>query len=68
MANKFQSVRGFNDVLPPDTAAWQRLLALLETIDPADATAAIAGARLAFDAFRNAAAAQPVPRALELTP
>lgn len=51
-----------------DRAAWQRLLALLETIDPADATAAIAGARLAFDAFRNAAAAQPVPRALELTP
>ncbi|MCI0749514.1 MAG: histidine--tRNA ligase [Nevskiales bacterium] len=25
MANKFQSLRGFNDVLPPDTAVWQRL-------------------------------------------
>jgi histidyl-tRNA synthetase len=25
MANRFQSVRGFNDVLPPDTALWQHL-------------------------------------------
>ncbi len=25
MANLFQSVRGFNDVLPPDTAIWQYL-------------------------------------------
>ncbi|TJY61978.1 histidine--tRNA ligase [Sinimarinibacterium sp. CAU 1509] len=25
MANLFQSVRGFNDVLPPDTAIWQHL-------------------------------------------
>ncbi|HEY0975518.1 MAG TPA: histidine--tRNA ligase [Solimonas sp.] len=25
MANRFQSVRGFNDVLPPDTAIWQHL-------------------------------------------
>ena len=23
MANKYQSVRGFNDVLPADAAAWQ---------------------------------------------
>ncbi|MEW6168560.1 MAG: histidine--tRNA ligase [Pseudomonadota bacterium] len=26
--NKFQSVRGFNDVLPPDTALWQHLHAV----------------------------------------
>lgn len=26
MANKFQSVRGFNDVLPGDAAAWRHLL------------------------------------------
>ena len=25
MANKFQSLRGFNDVLPPDTVLWQQL-------------------------------------------
>src|SRR3546814_10706589 len=25
MANRFQSVRGFNDVLPVDSAAWQQL-------------------------------------------
>src|SRR3546814_14209421 len=25
MANLFQSVRGFNDVLPVDSAAWQQL-------------------------------------------
>jgi histidyl-tRNA synthetase len=28
MANLFQSVRGFNDVLPPDTAIWQHLHAV----------------------------------------
>ena len=28
MANLFQSVRGFNDVLPPDTARWQQLYAI----------------------------------------
>ena len=28
MAKRFQSVRGFNDVLPPDTALWQQLHAV----------------------------------------
>jgi histidyl-tRNA synthetase len=28
MAKRFQSVRGFNDVLPPDTALWQHLHAV----------------------------------------
>src|SRR5688572_7422510 len=27
MANKFQSIRGFNDVLPADAAVWQQLFA-----------------------------------------
>lgn len=38
-----------------DRAPWQRLLALLETVDPSDEMAAIAGARLAFRTFRAAA-------------
>jgi len=45
-----------------DRAPWRRLLGLLGTIDPADEAAAIAGARIAFDAFREAA---PTPRVLE---
>ncbi len=28
MSNRFQSVRGFNDVLPPDTVLWQHLQAV----------------------------------------
>jgi heme oxygenase len=43
-----------------DRAPWRRLLDLLETIDPADEAAAIAGARAAFGAFRAAAPAQRV--------
>jgi heme oxygenase len=49
-----------------DRAPWQRLLALLETVDPTDAGAAVAGACRAFRAFREAAAAEPAPRLLEL--
>jgi len=49
-----------------DRAPWQRLLALLETVVPADEAAAIAGARAAFRAFREAAALQPISRVLEL--
>lgn len=30
MANQFQSVRGFNDILPPVTAAWQHLQRVAE--------------------------------------
>jgi heme oxygenase len=45
-----------------DRAPWLRLLGLLETIDPADEAAAIAGARIAFGAFRAAA---PTTRLLE---
>jgi heme oxygenase len=48
-----------------DRAPWQRLLALLDTIDPADEATAIHGAHAAFRAFRDAAALQPVPRVLE---
>lgn len=32
MANKFQSVRGFNDVLPADTPAWQALQRAAEDV------------------------------------
>jgi heme oxygenase len=49
-----------------DRAPWQRLLALLETVAPADEPAAVAGARAAFRAFREAAAVGAAPRMLEL--
>jgi len=48
-----------------DRAPWRLLVGLLETIDPIDETAAIAGAITAFDTFREAAALQPLPRVLE---
>lgn len=32
MANLFQSVRGFNDVLPPHSAAWQQLQRTAESV------------------------------------
>jgi heme oxygenase len=49
-----------------DREPWQRLLTLLETVAPTDEAAAIAGARTAFRAFREAAqAARPIARALE---
>jgi heme oxygenase len=48
-----------------DRAPWALLLTLLETLDPGEQGAAIAGAHAAFRAFREAAALQPVPRALE---
>jgi heme oxygenase len=51
-----------------DRAPWLRLLALLDTVEPQGEPAAIAGARGAFRAFRDAAAAQPHARVLELTP
>lgn len=51
-----------------DRAPWRHLLALLETVDPSDELAAIAGARAAFRIFRKAgeltrepALAQAVP-------
>jgi heme oxygenase len=47
---------------PAWRAPWRLLLGFLETIDPVDEAAAIAGARTAFDAFRAAA---PTPRVLE---
>jgi len=48
-----------------DRRPWLLLLALLETIDPADEAAAIAGARAAFSAFRAAASLPSGARALE---
>jgi heme oxygenase len=53
-------LRGGNDRAP-----WQLLLVLLQTLGPQDEAAAIAGARLAFRAFREAAALQAAPGALK---
>jgi heme oxygenase len=47
-----------------DRAPWRQLLRLLEAVDPAEWKAAIAGARAAFRAFRDAAEAGPA-RVLE---